>query len=250
MKKFICFLLLALSVNMLSAEYKWNNTYDNIILASSLSASALIKHLDDIDSVSTQNRQLNYKINFIDKTALDNWSPRSAKISDALVLTQCLIPITLLLNNDLKNQKTEIALIYFETISINTLLSLSSKSLVKRNRPYVYNKNTPENIRNSGDSRYSFFSAHSSTAFAASFFTIKIIHDNNLFHNNKNAIYTGLISSSALTAYLRFKAGKHFPSDIFAGALVGTSCGLIVPELHKKNNPAQNSKMLQFSFSF
>ena len=37
----------------------------------------------------------------------------------------------------------------------------------------------------------------------------------------------------AVTGYLRFKAGKHFPTDIIVGYGVGATIGYLVPELHK-----------------
>jgi membrane-associated phospholipid phosphatase len=37
----------------------------------------------------------------------------------------------------------------------------------------------------------------------------------------------------AWTGYQRYKAGKHFPTDVIAGYLVGGACGILIPELHK-----------------
>ena len=34
-------------------------------------------------------------------------------------------------------------------------------------------------------------------------------------------------------AYVRFKALDHFPSDIAVGMVIGTACGVLIPELHK-----------------
>ena len=38
----------------------------------------------------------------------------------------------------------------------------------------------------------------------------------------------------AVVGYNRLKAGKHFLSDNLIGYLVGSSVGILVPQLHKK----------------
>ena len=38
----------------------------------------------------------------------------------------------------------------------------------------------------------------------------------------------------ALTGYLRIRAGRHYPSDVLVGYLVGGAVGYLIPTLHKK----------------
>jgi membrane-associated phospholipid phosphatase len=35
-------------------------------------------------------------------------------------------------------------------------------------------------------------------------------------------------------AFLKIKAGYHYPTDVIAGALVGSGVGLLVPVLHSE----------------
>lgn len=250
MKKIIIVILVLISYNLAFAEYHWNKVNDNLILGTALLGSSLTVLYDKNDSIAYEPEKLNFKINSIDKTATDNWSPGSAKISDILLLTQFTLPFSLLLNDKLDNQKEEIALIYLQSVSVNTLFTFFTKSKVKRYRPYVYNQKISQLIKTNKDSQSSFFSGHTSTSFTASVFMIKVIHDNHLYENDKEWIYTALLSGSALTAYLRYDSGKHFPSDIITGAIVGSVCGLIIPELHKQEANTSGNRLLRFQYSF
>ena len=41
------------------------------------------------------------------------------------------------------------------------------------------------------------------------------------------------MSVAALTAYARVAAGRHFPSDVIVGAVVGAAIGHLVPRSHR-----------------
>ena len=51
----------------------------------------------------------------------------------------------------------------------------------------------------------------------------------------------------ALTAYYRYDAGKHFPSDLVAGYIVGSAVGILIPEWHTKNSKVNAGLTLQMS---
>ena len=69
---------------------------------------------------------------------------------------------------------------------------------------------------------------------AFTFFIAKVLND---YHPNvKDDLNTVIWSIAALipasTGYLRIQAGKHFPSDVIAGYIVGASVGFLIPHLH------------------
>ena len=41
------------------------------------------------------------------------------------------------------------------------------------------------------------------------------------------------MAAAATTGYLRYAAGRHYPTDILAGAAMGAFVGYIVPSLHE-----------------
>ena len=53
--------------------------------------------------------------------------------------------------------------------------------------------------------------------------------------------YSGATAATLGMGYLRLTAGKHFPSDIVAGSLIGTACGLLTPAIHR-NRDFKNQK--------
>ena len=40
---------------------------------------------------------------------------------------------------------------------------------------------------------------------------------------------------AALTGALRMASGNHYFTDVLVGALIGTSCGFLVPFMHTQN---------------
>lgn len=61
-----------------------------------------------------------------------------------------------------------------------------------------------------------------------------------LRHPQSQIRYTALgisIVLSGLSAIARVEAGKHFPTDVITGAVVGAFAGFVVPYLHRKKSP-------------
>lgn len=52
-------------------------------------------------------------------------------------------------------------------------------------------------------------------------------------NKSKFLIYGLAAIPPALIGYFRYKAGKHFPSDIIVGYVVGAVGGILIPHLHK-----------------
>jgi membrane-associated phospholipid phosphatase len=86
------------------------------------------------------------------------------------------------------------------------------------------------------DPRLSFVSGHTSLAFcSASFLSITFtqLHPNSPW---RFVVWPVSFGIAGTTGFLRFAAGKHFPTDILGAAAVGVFTGLIVPILHKSNH--------------
>ncbi len=103
------------------------------------------------------------------------------------------------------------------------------KVLVRRKRPVLY---TTDAIRASSDpeSQQSLPSLHASLAFAAATSYFVIAKRQRLPHRTRNALllYAGAVGVAAL----RVAAGKHFPTDVLAGAALGSGIGWVVPTIH------------------
>jgi membrane-associated phospholipid phosphatase len=49
------------------------------------------------------------------------------------------------------------------------------------------------------------------------------------------------LAAAGTVGYLRFAAGRHYPTDILAGALIGSLVGWLVPQLHEIDSEAEGS---------
>ncbi len=103
------------------------------------------------------------------------------------------------------------------------------KVLVRRKRPVLY---TSDAVTAASDpeSLQSLPSLHTSLAFAAATSYMVIARRQHLPHRTRNTIllYAGAVGVAAL----RVAAGKHFPTDVLAGAALGSGIGWVVPTIH------------------
>lgn len=85
-----------------------------------------------------------------------------------------------------------------------------------------------------GGAQDSFFSGHTLWTASVSFFTAKVYSDYHPELGNKKYWY--FAASHILPAFVgfsRYKASKHFPTDILTGLTTGAATGILVPHLHK-----------------
>lgn len=119
-------------------------------------------------------------------------------------------------------------MLYAETIMIVGAVTEGTKWVVRRPRPYTYTKRL-----GIPDDDLSFFSGHTSNTAAATFTlarTLDLTH--HLGTAGRILVYGGATVLTAVVGVLRVVSGKHFPSDVIVGALVGGAIGWLVPELH------------------
>jgi membrane-associated phospholipid phosphatase len=154
---------------------------------------------------------------------------------------------------------------YYEALSINLALYNMTSALVNRRRPLTFNTDkqangdpvVPLSAKQKPNVKESFFSGHTSNAAAATFFGAKIFTDFRPHSKLVPFVWVAAAAVPAFTAFSRYKAGKHFPSDVVTGYLIGASVGYLVPELHKidKDNrvslaPYMNGKGFAMSYTF
>jgi len=170
---------------------------------------------------------------FFDRFAVDLNSKSLKDVSDITVYTVILMPIFSSLFTQRKYFVNDI-IIYGEALLLQSGLARWSKYLTKRSRPFVYNPDISMDKQQEKNSRCSFFSMHSSTAFCSAVFGSYLYQQRGGTHSTYFWIISlGLASS---TSAFRVLSGNHFPSDVIVGALVGSLIGYAVPYLHKKNN--------------
>ncbi len=131
------------------------------------------------------------------------------------------------------------SLMFVQSVLFQNGINLATRSLEVWPRPYIYSdteegKNAAESAK--GEAYGSFFSGHASAAFTVAVFASEWYDQ--VFPNSAN---TGVVRALAFSlagveSVLRVAAGKHYPTDILMGALVGTGVSYGILTLHKKRN--------------
>jgi membrane-associated phospholipid phosphatase len=121
------------------------------------------------------------------------------------------------------------AVVFADAITWAAVADQWLKVTVHRSRPILYTSAAPEaaNIR---DNRESFPSGHAELAFAAATAYTVIAHRRRLPHATRNAVI--LFAAAAVVGTLRVAAAKHFPTDVIAGAALGSAVSWATVTVH------------------
>ena len=183
-----------------------------------------------------------------DESALDNYSPEFKTASDVYLFASYTFPLLTLALPEIRDDPLTIGIMLGEALLINEAFTGIFKATVERPRPFTYNPDVPTGIRTERGNNYSYFSGHTSYAATFSFFTAKVIADNSDNLTVKTIAWTGAILWPAATGYFRYRAGRHFPTDVITGYVVGAAVGYLIPHLHKvRSNPSSTEKKVQLS---
>lgn len=185
-----------------------------------------------------------YNVNAFDRSATDQWSPTAANVSDGFMIGAMALPFTMFAFRSAQENWLGLGLMYVEVGLYTVGVTQLTKGLSKRTRPFAYNPEAPLDTRLGKNTRSSFFSGHTSLAASMSFLTAKVFHDLSDNNTAKALVWTAAALVPAATGYLRYHAGKHFPTDIIAGYVVGGAIGYLVPFLHKKKITNENLSLM------
>lgn len=145
-----------------------------------------------------------------------------------------------------------IGTMYVETMLIANGIKEWAKLLVYRTRPYMYFDGYPQDKVADGDWNCSFPSGHTTLAFAAAAFTTMVYASCYPDSNWKYAVAGVSFALAAVTGGFRMASGNHFLTDVLIGAVIGTTCGFLVPYLHTLiggNKKESRARVAQPSFS-
>lgn len=170
----------------------------------------------------------------IDRKASYHHSNKAGKASDLAFYSASLAPILLLADAGIRKEAGVVSVLYLETLTLTGGLTLMTKNLAKRPRPYTYNPNAPLQLKQQRDARRSFFSGHTSSTAASCFFAAKIWSDFHPGNKWRPAVWAAAAGIPAVTGLLRIRAGQHFFTDVSAGYIIGATLGYLIPVLHQR----------------
>jgi membrane-associated phospholipid phosphatase len=153
--------------------------------------------------------------------------------ADLLLFGSVFLPLTFFAYEETKKDMGTLAVLAGEVFVFQLGLNYIVKILAQRVRPYCYDENTPLSDKTTVNAKLSFYSGHTSTAAAMSFFVAKVFSDYLSNPNTKFVIWTSAVVYTALTGLLRVDSGNHFQTDILIGYVTGALIGYFIPVLHK-----------------
>jgi membrane-associated phospholipid phosphatase len=180
------------------------------------------------------NREYNFLHSLADKrtSAGNKFHKGLSKINSPICLA---VPASLFITGLIEKNKTlkENALFITESIVVSSLATWTMKRVVKRDRPAVHD---PSFIAVMNERSYSFPSGHTSEAFSmATSLSMKY---------RQWYVVVPAFAYAGLAGYSRLYLGVHYPTDVLAGALVGSGSAWLTWKLNqwlcreKKKKPA------------
>jgi len=258
------FILFGIYAPFITAQspYEFDNKKDGVFLLCGAGLQVVGLYFNNNITPLTESEINNLSkndINSFDRFAASYWSEDAQKISDVLFITYGILPAMLLISKDVREDFKVVSLLYLETALLTLSLNTLAKGLTQRIRPFVYNSNPNISLKEktNKDAKRSFYSGHTSVAFASAVFTSVVFDD--YFHSSKwkPVVWSTTLLGATATAILRVKGGKHFPTDVVVGAFMGSLTGYLVPYFHrnKKDNrsnlvPVSNREQLLISLNF
>lgn len=186
-------------------------------------------------------------INYLDRSFAGTWNPTAKSIGKPFVNVAAVgIPLGLLAFPGNLKSRAKLALIFYEGYYATGGIVTLSKGLTNRYRPFTYvtqeqvdemsqefREEFLEDIEGS-DIEDSFFSGDAAkTAYGFIFFA-KAFSDYFPDSKYKKIVWGTSIAAITVQGYFRVQSGKHFPTDVIVGSLVGGSIAYLLPHLHKK----------------
>ncbi len=174
-------------------------------------------------------------VNSFDRPATERWSTGADLASDVLVMTLMVSPVALAIAETGSKNGLTLGVMYAETVLLNNGVTQLLKGATDRTRPFAYNDDPdiPEEEKYETTTRRSFPSGHTANAFAAAVFLSSTYAKLHPQSSARTWVWAGSLTAATAVGYFRHLAGKHFPTDIITGAVIGASIGYLVPKLHE-----------------
>ncbi len=165
----------------------------------------------------------------LDATAHEDFSASAAAASDTLLVLGLTAPVALELGRGDDDTGRRL-LAYGGGVAVSGLAAAAMKALWRRPRPYNFHPDATVRAyaRRARDSHHSFPSGHTALTFAAAASGGWIYASASDDTTHRAAVWFGGATVAGATAVLRMRAGRHYPSDVMMGALIGVA-GVAVP---------------------
>ena len=195
-------------------------------------ASCLTIFLFCVSIVNAQNIDINI-LRDINVNRNKNLDPTFKLVSKSALPISIAAPIIMYSAGMIKKDSTikKQAIFIGETFLVNAFVTTALKQVVKRKRPFDSYADIDQAISAGG---YSFPSGHTSIAFA----TATAL---SMAYPKWYVIAPSFVWASAV-GYSRMHLGVHYPSDVFAGAILGSGSAYLTYKANKWINKKRSKK--------
>ncbi|RMG22309.1 MAG: phosphatase PAP2 family protein [Bacteroidetes bacterium] len=249
----LCLLGISLSSSLFSqTPYALTLKKELIFAGSGLGSMGLGAYLRTLPKLFTPNelRSLDPDdINALDRLAIANYSMEADQVSNVFLIGAHVSPFLFLAGKQSRAHIGQIMVMYGEAATLNLGLTVITKSLFHRPRPFVFNSAVPEEVKLSRNAKASFVSGHASMVALNTFFFAKVFSDYYPHSKWKPLVWGAAATIPAVTAYLRIAAGKHYPTDVLAGYALGAAVGILVPHFHRTQTLAEKGISLGVGYN-
>jgi membrane-associated phospholipid phosphatase len=162
-----------------------------------------------------------------DRFAVDCSSSAAGTASDVFMSASVAMPMVFFTK---KTFTTDLLMLAESNILCQGLTQLS-KGMFHRPRPFVY-RSDQAGKQPGRDAFRSFFSGHTSAAFNGAVLAGTVFAKRHPGSRRSTAVWATGLTLAAATGTCRVLAGRHFPTDVLAGAAAGAFTGWLIPRLH------------------
>ena len=162
-----------------------------------------------------------------DRFAVDLSSASAATASDLFMDAGVGMPLVFFTK---KTFKTDLLMLAESNLLCEGITQLS-KGLFQRPRPFAYRSDHAGKPLGR-DAFRSFISGHTSAAFNGAVLAGVVYAKRHPGSKGSRAVWTAGLAAAAAAGTCRVLAGRHFPTDVLAGAAVGAFTGWLIPQLH------------------
>ena len=153
-------------------------------------------------------------------------------ISAATLTATVLAPVGVLAASDVPHKWERDLPVVMEATALSLAVSVAIKHVAHRSRPrdrFCADEKGEAPCRK--DTRLSFYSGHTSAAFAAAVAMGRLADHHGLEH--RRWIWGTQLALATTTGALRVMSDQHFATDVIVGMFTGGLVGCLVPALHK-----------------
>ncbi|HQG39178.1 MAG TPA: phosphatase PAP2 family protein [Chitinophagales bacterium] len=172
-------------------------------------------------------------VNKFDRYSIYQHSKAAAIASDVIQITAAVSPALLFIDKDIRKDWKTVLPVWIETFALTSSLTMFTKEIAKRTRPYVYS-DYGNGDKYSKDARASFWSGHTAITASSTFFIAMMYNEYHPDSRWRPLMWTGAAIVPALVGFTRVKAGKHYWTDVLTGYAVGALVGTLTPFLHRR----------------